>query len=152
VELHLAGHGSDSEYGRKCKQLVSMLGIEKKVKFMGSLTVDQIQGELSSASCMVLCSRQETAPVIIGEAMAIGVPVVASNICGIPYMVEDGQTGKLVNPDDPSDIAAGISYILGYKNPEEMSRRAIAIAKERFRAPVVARKTYDFYKEVIGNI
>lgn len=122
------------------------------MKFMGSSTVDQIQGELSSASCMAICSHQETAPVIIGEAMAIGVTVVASNICGIPYMVEDGQTRKLVNPDGPSDIAAGISYILGYKNPEEMSRRAIAIAKERFRASVVARKTYDFYKKVIGNV
>jgi hypothetical protein len=48
--------------------------------------------------------------------------------------------------------AAGISYVLGYKNPEEMSRRAIAIAKERFRASVIAGKTYDFYKQVIGNV
>jgi len=149
TELRLAGHGADSAYGRQCLHLASRLGVAERVRFLGPLPVEELKKEMAQAWSLVLCSFQETAPVIIEEAMAVGVPVVASNICGIPYMVADGQTGVLVNPADPADIARGLLSVLQAEDAEAMSARSRQIANERFRASVVAHKTYEVYQQVL---
>jgi glycosyltransferase involved in cell wall biosynthesis len=150
AQLLLAGDGKDSAYGRQCRRRAEELGLSLRVVFLGSLSVEGLQEELSKAACLALCSFQETAPVIIEEAMAVGVPVVASNICGIPFMVEDGVTGRLVDPADPRSIAAGLSDVLESANEEAMSVRSREVASRRFRASVVAQKTYDVYRSVLG--
>jgi len=149
--LRIAGDGKDGEYGRKCWNLAKSLGLKRKVHFLGSLSIEQMQQELSMAHCLVLCSMQETAPLAISEAMAAGVPVVASNICGIPYMVEEGQTGRLVDPKDVEDIARGLRRLLQEDNLSVMSERAKRLAEQRYRASLVARRTYEVYKQILAE-
>ncbi|PKL50520.1 MAG: hypothetical protein CVV39_01290 [Planctomycetes bacterium HGW-Planctomycetes-1] len=149
--LRLAGSGAESDYGRRCKKLVCKLGLEKKVSFLGNLTIVQMQKELSQASCLALCSHQETAPVIIEEAMAAGVPVVASNICGIPYMVKNGVTGKVVDPNNYSNMAEGILSVLSSENFTNMAQAARCEAENRFRASKVARRTCELYRNILKS-
>lgn len=151
AQLRLAGSGAESDYGHQCQNLGARLGVQDRLVFLGPLSVSAIQQEMAAASCLVLCSHQETAPVVIEEAMAMGLPVVASRICGIPYMVDDGRTGKLVDPTDVSHIAAAIEEVLQTDRQAEMASAAVAQAQERFRASVVARRTYDVYEEVLSD-
>jgi len=151
AELRIAGAVTESRYGQECKQMVAKCRLEQKIHFLGPLSVKALQAEMSSAWCLALCSYQETAPVIIGEAMSVGLPVVASNICGIPYLVSDGETGKLVDPNDTLDIANGLLSVLESEDYEGMCHQAKAAAEQRFRASVVARKTYDVYEIVCAR-
>lgn len=88
----------------------------------------------------------------ISEAMAAGVPVVTSNRCGMPYMVADGQSGFLVEPDDTADIARRLTQVL--QDPalrESMGAAGRQIALERFHPDVVARRTREVYMQAIES-
>ena len=67
--------------------------------------------------------RREGIPVVLMEAMASGVPVVASRISGIPELVEDGASGLLVEPRQPEALAAALSSL--YKNPGQWKRLSV---------------------------
>ena len=78
--------------------------------------------------------------------MAAGVPVVASNICGIPYMIKDGKNGYLVDPSDPDKISDRIISIL--KDEEQarlMGEAAQREARSRFHIDMVTDKTIAVY-------
>ncbi len=149
AELRLAGGDGGTGYSAECARLAATLGVTGRVKFLGLTGAEQMTHEYSRASCLALCSFQENAPVVIGEAMAAGVPVVASMVGGIPSMVEDGQTGRLVDPRDHLGIARAIADVLAPGRGEMMSSRAREIAGERFRPAVVARRTFDVYREIL---
>lgn len=151
AQLRIAGDGIDNPYGQECLKLVNDYNLEERVHFLGSLSVEEIQHEMSLAQCLVLCAFQETAPLIIEEAMAAGLPVVASRLCGMPYMLVDGETGKLVDPDDAQDIADGLGFVLQAEHYEVMSQGVKAFAEKHFRASIVASKTYEVYKSVLAT-
>jgi glycosyltransferase involved in cell wall biosynthesis len=84
--------------------------------------------------------------------MAVGVPVVTSSRCGMPYMVRDGESGFLVDPLNTRDIAVKLQRML--ENPElreAMSRKSREIAEDRFHPRAIARRTYEVYKEALGQ-
>lgn len=151
AQLRIAGT-ADAAYLTKCRNDVEKNRLNDNVHFLGSLNINQIQAELSKANCFLITSFQETAPLSIEEAMAVGVPVVGSNVCGIPYMVEDGKTGFLVNQFDNKSIAEGICKILvDSELAHTMSVRAKQIASERFKASGVAQKTLAVYQEILAK-
>ena len=97
LELRLAGDGPRKE---QLTDLAHELGISDRVRFLGFLTEDEVIRELQDADLFVLPSFVEGLPVSAMEAMAIGVPVIATNIAGTSELVEDGRTGLLVRPSD----------------------------------------------------
>jgi glycosyltransferase involved in cell wall biosynthesis len=151
AHLRIAGT-ADAAYLTRCKDYIKKNGLNNNVHFLGSLNINQIQVELSKANCLLMPSFQETAPLSIEEAMAVGVPVVGSNICGLPYMIENGKTGFLVNQFENTSIAEGICKILSDSElAHSMSIRAKQIASERFRASGIARKTLEVYREIFAG-
>ena len=88
-----------------------------------------------SADVFALPSRSEPFGIACVEALAAGLPVVATHVGGIPDIVDDGVTGRLVQPDDAPAFAAAIESILGSPPVRtQMSESAIADARERFDA------------------
>lgn len=88
----------------------------------------------------------------IAEAMAVGVPVIAANRCGMPYMIEEGGSGYLIDPENTEQIGARLAAILA--DPElaaAMGRRGREIAEARFHPDAVARKTRDVYYALCGR-
>ena len=80
---------------------------------MRLLTRDaDVAGLLSEAACFLLTSDYEGLPYTVLEAMAAGVPVVATRVGGVPEQVVDGETGFLFEPGDPSAAAAAVERIL----------------------------------------
>jgi len=149
AELRIAGSGIDSPYGQECVQHARQLGVEARVQFLGSLGIDRVQQELSQTSLLALTSFRETAPLSISEAMAAGVPVLASNVCGVPALVEDGVTGRLAPPDDPEQIAEAMLKMLTTDDLRSMGAVAKARAEQRFRASKVAGRTLAAYRQIL---
>jgi glycosyltransferase involved in cell wall biosynthesis len=127
VELDLVGDGglrSDLE------QLARRLGLGRRVRFHGSLAEPDVARMLERTNLFVLPSivarngQMEGLPVSLMEALAVGAPVVATRLSGIPELVRDGETGLLAEPDDPEDLACTLEAVLA--DPAAAQERAEA--------------------------
>jgi glycosyltransferase involved in cell wall biosynthesis len=145
AELRLAGSLEDQSYVQHCHALAGSLQISNRVRFLGTLNILQVQRELAQADCLALCSFQESAPVAIGEAMAAGVPVLAANVGGVAFMVEEGVTGRLVNPHADAEIKQALVKLLMQDNLSAMGAAAKTKALAEFHSATVARKTLTAY-------
>ena len=150
AELRLAGDVTEPRYGKLVEDCINKYNLKDKVKLLGRLTTQKIAQELESATLFALVSLEENSPMGIEEAMAAGIPVVTSNRCGMPYMVRHGESGFLVNPKDPCDIARRLGQILSEPTlKKSMADRSKAIALERFHPRRVAQRTLEVYYEAI---
>jgi glycosyltransferase involved in cell wall biosynthesis len=85
-------------------------GLTERIDLLGNR--GDVPGVLASADVFVLSSRSEGFPVSILEAMAAGLPVVATDVGGVAESVVDGETGLLVPPGDPAGLAAALDRLL----------------------------------------
>lgn len=154
-DLHLLIVGSDDiseapEYGNGLRRLTSEHSIESNVTFTGFR--DDVPAILSQCNLMVLSSLfGEGLPMTVLEAMAIGVPVVASRVEGIPEVIEDGVNGFLVNPGDVEQLANRIIEVINNPNllrnvKDEAQRRALA----EMDGKIQAQKVEQVYREIVG--
>ncbi|MEA3227407.1 MAG: glycosyltransferase family 4 protein [Planctomycetota bacterium] len=149
-QLRIAG-APETHYLETCKRQIEVDGLQDKVHFLGNISIEDVQLELSKANCLVAPSFQENSPLTIAEAMAAGVPVVAARVGGIPEMVEDGRTGLLVDPNVIDSISGAVSKVLSdQKLACSMGRRAKEAA-DRFRASTVCEKTLQAYRDVLAE-
>lgn len=109
LDLRLAGDGPSRIH---LERLAKELGISARVHFLGFLSEEDVISELGNAHLFVLPSFVEGLPVSAMEAMAIGVPVVATNIAGTGELVEDGKTGLLVRPSDAEALADAVARMI----------------------------------------
>jgi glycosyltransferase involved in cell wall biosynthesis len=150
--LVLAGSLGDTEYVSSLRQLAQELDVTDAIEFRGLLSESELLQEFETASIVVLPSFQENAPMVIEQAMAAGVPVVASRVGGVPNLVHDGESGILVAPGAVADLAGAMVRLL-----ESPGLRACMAANakqlaERFRAIDVARRTLEVYREAAGEL
>ena len=115
----------DPNYVQTMMAEIQREGLDDVVSLLGALDTGRLQEEYRAAAVVALPSRQEAAPMAIIEAMASGIPVLASRVGGIPYLVSDGVTGRLAPPGDPAAWAAALSDLL--------STPALAGSMERAR-------------------
>lgn len=153
TKLYAAGETSDPEYNRLVLQTIEDLGVSKEVVLLGRVGQDEIMHQLTKASIFVLPSLQENAPMAIAEAMAVGVPVISSNVCGMPYMIDEGRTGYLVEPNDYRTYADRIQTLVGDDSlRRKISSSAQAEARRRYHPESVAAKTLDLYQRLMGSV
>jgi len=88
------------------------LRLESHVSFAGTVSPEELGGYLDGSDLFALASTSEGIPVVLMEAMACGLPVVATRITGIPELVEDGVSGYLVRPRCPEDLASAMTRLL----------------------------------------
>ena len=140
---------SSAPYAKRVQAFVREHNLDSLVHWHGRQSPSGIQELLESGAVLILPSSQETAPVVISEAMACGRPVVATQVGGVPYMVKEGETGFLVNVGDVEAMTDRIEELL--KNPvraQEMGRKAQEEALHRFHPEVVAHAHKQFYEEI----
>jgi len=147
AKLILAGEAKTQKYFEEIKRFIEREGIADNVELLGRIDRSAIMNELSRTSIFVLASLEENSPMAIEEAMAGGVPVITSNRCGMPYMIEEGKSGFLIDPDNPQNIAERIIQLIKNDNlRQQMSQRGREIALERFHSRIVAEKTVEVYQ------
>ncbi len=138
-----------SAYGKYLRVLMRVYELEERVTVLGKLSAAQMKEQFLRASVFVCPSVLENSPNTLGEAMLLGVPVVAARTGGIPSMVEDGVTGLLFHNQDADDLADSIAQIWADpKYAKELSRQ------ERIRAGQVhdGEKNYERLLQIYGEI
>ena len=108
VQCIVAG---DGPMRGRLEQLCWRLGLADTVEFVGYQP--NVAGVLARADVVMLLSRREGLPLALLEAMAAGVPVVATRVGGVPEVVIDGLTGLLVQPGRPDQAAAAVARLIG---------------------------------------
>ncbi len=110
----------------RLRALVQEWGLAGQVLFVPSQPQEQMPYFYSAADTVVMSSRYESFGMAALEAQACGTPVVASRVGGLPYVVQDGQSGYLVEADEPAELAARLSQLLdGPGLRRELSRGAL---------------------------
>ena len=151
IEVHIIGRVRKQKYYAELKEYVKINNLGKTVQFLGFLSDEEIKKEYSECSIFVLPSQEESQGLVLVEAMAAGKPVVASNIGGIPHVVDDNETGFLVGYGDSERFAERITLLLeNEKLRERMGKNGKERAKE-FLYDEIVRRHYDLYKELLGN-
>ena len=150
--LVLAGSSPDKEYERQVRSLVRRCGVESQVHFAGLLDEPALREEFSRAEALVLPSYQETAPMVVQQAMAAGIAVIATRVGGLPYLIDHDVSGLLFAPGDVKALADLLGRFhdnsaLG----ERLGKAARGVANTSFRAEHVARATRDVYERILSR-
>ena len=109
TKMMLVGDGEERE---ELESLVEELGLKERVKFIGRVQNEEIPQYMVASDVFVLPSLSEGFPVTVLEAMASGVPMIATNVGGLPEIIKDGENGFLVEPKNPEEIAEKVLLLL----------------------------------------
>jgi len=123
--LDIAGDGPERKL---LEQRVDELNISDRVKILGYQSQTQVRALLKEADLFVMSSFAEGLPVVLIEAMAAGVPVVATWVAGIPEIVRDEHNGLLVPPGDAKALAQAIRRLL---NDPDLRNQFASAGRER---------------------
>ena len=127
------------------------LGIADRIRFVGKVPHETVPMVMAAGDVFVLPSLSEGLPTVVCEAMACGLPVVATAVDGTPEIVRDGETGLLVPPRAPEPLAEALGRIVG--DPElaaGMGRRAHEIAMETYTWDANAAMTEALYEDIVA--
>jgi glycosyltransferase involved in cell wall biosynthesis len=129
------------------ERLAQRVGVGDQIRFHDFEAQPKLASRMRGADLFVLASRYENNPCVLIEAMASGVPVVATRVGGVPEIV-DADSGLLAPPDDPAALAARIDAAL--ERLDGFDREAIArSAIERYGTRAVGRTLGDVYEELV---
>jgi N-acetyl-alpha-D-glucosaminyl L-malate synthase BshA len=144
ARLAIVGEGPDLG---KAEEFVRELGLSDHVEMVGE--TDDVVGLLSVADLFLLPSLQESFGLSALEAMACGVPVVASRVGGLPEVVEDGETGYLHPPDRVEEMGdSAVRLLSDAALHARMAAAAARLAVERFSADRVVPQYEELYQRV----
>ena len=130
IDLLVVGSGPDREV---LEQSSYRLGLRGRVHFLGEACGWRLRTCYAAADVFVLASRYDNFPNVIIEAMAMELPVIATNVGGIPSQVLPNETGYLVDPDDHEALAAKLTAMAADPAMRtSLGRRAAEIARERY--------------------
>ncbi len=104
----------------------------------------------SAAAFVVLLSLEDNCPMVILEAMAAGVPVLASNVSGVPDLIEPNKTGLFCDPQQPETFRLGVARLLEDRDlTGQLTNHAQYQALQRFNPRIVAQQHMDIYRELL---
>jgi glycosyltransferase involved in cell wall biosynthesis len=143
AELDVFGDGSQRH---ELEEQARCLGLP--VRFHGF--VDDLRDRLLELDVFVLPTRADNLPVAILEAMAVGLPVVATRVGGVPELVVDGETGFLVEPDDPGELGRALDAALAdATRHRQMGEAGAARVEAHFEARAVAARIVHLYEQLL---
>lgn len=146
AHLYMIGDGPDRPAAHG---LAKRLGIEKHVTFMGKQ--DHVERIFPSMHVVLMPSEMESFGLAALEAMACGVPPVATNVGGVPELITNGVDGFLENVSDVHAQARRVVELLASENlHERMSKAARQTAVERFASSLIIPQYEQYYREIIG--
>lgn len=128
------------------------LCLDDVVSFVGTVSPEEMPTLLSTFDVFVLSSDWEGLPIVLIEAAALGIPVVATDVNAVSEVVKDGRTGLLVPPRNPRAIAEAAVAILGDPDRRRrFGRKAREYADAELDIKRLARQTATLYRDVLAE-
>lgn len=147
AHLDILGDGPDRN---KLQQQAADLGLQDVISFHGA--VHGVAPYLQQASLFVLPSLSEGMPNVVLEAMACGLPVIASRVGGIVDIVADGENGILVEAQRADQLCEAMKQVIINKElAQQLGMAARKTIEERFSLPVIVNRYSDLYQELIAS-
>ncbi|MCB9898057.1 MAG: N-acetyl-alpha-D-glucosaminyl L-malate synthase BshA [Planctomycetes bacterium] len=148
ARLVLAGDGPDAQIVRDgaCRA-----GLGERVRFLGE--IENVESIMAASDVALFPSESESFGLAALEAMACGLPVVASRVGGLPEVVVDGESGFLTPVGDTRAMAAALTRLL--RDPElrrRMGEAGMRRASERFSLPSILEQHEALYAELLGEL
>jgi glycosyltransferase involved in cell wall biosynthesis len=145
VRFFIVGHGRLME---KLKALAASLGLNRALIFTGFRR--DVGAFYQIADLFVMSSVQEGLGTAVLDAMALGKPVVATNAGGIPEIIRDGETGRLVESADPAALAEGVVELLSNaERAQQMASLGKVVVRENFSVDAMIDKNIEVYKQIL---
>jgi glycosyltransferase involved in cell wall biosynthesis len=147
-ELNFFGKCGEDPYGQEFRRLVQA---RSWCVWRGLLDRDRLRLEFAKATAVVLPTWEDNCPMVVLEAQAAGVPVIASSVGGVPDLIQDGVTGILTDPAQPETMPRALKRLL--ENPrlsERLAQEGRKQALTRFHPKVIAAKHLDIYRELVA--
>ncbi len=135
----------------RIKAMTEQHGLQDLVTFLGSKSQDSLPYYYSAAEAVVVPSHYESFGMVALEAMACGTPVVASQVGGLAYVVQDGVTGFTVPVDEPGMLAERIASLLQDQVlHDRLGRQAVEVAQD-YTWDKIANRLLDVYEALLRN-
>ena len=136
-------------YARKFRQRASQ---HSWIKAIGPCNREELREAMSQASLLILPSIEDNCPMVILEAAAAGVPILASRLGGIPELIQEGVTGHLFEPQIRSTLLSQLRNIFSDAHlASQMAANAREQAVRRFHPNVIAAKHLEIYGELLNG-
>lgn len=149
LQLVICGNREDENYYSFLLRLIEKSDAAG-ITFIEYLSRNEVKEYLKKTLIFVQPSLQENTPMVLAEAMAMGVPVVASNIGGVSYMVENNNTGLLFKSGSVSELMKCVKTLLEDRNLyNRISHRARTKAQRLFQPDRIAQETVKIYKTLL---
>jgi glycosyltransferase involved in cell wall biosynthesis len=143
-KLIIIGEGYEKE---QLIKLMQNLNLQSHVVFLGYCEREKMHEILSVLDIFVLPSLSESLSIINLEAMASSLPVVSTNVGGVPEAVKENVNGILVKPGDEYELADAIIYLIQNPNiAREMGRKGREIVENEFRKDEMLKRVIAFYQ------
>jgi glycosyltransferase involved in cell wall biosynthesis len=144
----IAGGPDDAQCLSDLQSLITRLRLEPTVRLLGQR--EDTLAIYSAADAFVLSSRSEGLPLVLLEAMSVGLPVVATAVGGVPDVLRYSGGGILVEPASPPALAEGMARLVtGPELCADLGARGIEAVKRRYSAQVMAMNYLAFFERVV---
>jgi len=131
---------------------VRRLNLESNVEFVGELSRESLTAAYRSSKLLVIASRSEGLPLVLLEALWLGVPVVATAVDGLPEVVVEDVNGLLVPPENAGALAdALLRLLLDSDLRRRLGRQARASIVDRFSPEATTDKYLEVYRQVLAD-
>jgi glycosyltransferase involved in cell wall biosynthesis len=145
--------GGSGQLNSALIELVNQYSLESQIIFAGAIPHHQVSAWLQTADLFVLACKQDCngdqdgIPVVLMEAMALGIPVISTTISGIPELIQDGVSGFLAIPDDPLSLADEICKALNPQNDIlKISQVARSVIVESFNIKNTTKQLLSLFQ------
>jgi glycosyltransferase involved in cell wall biosynthesis len=148
VQIHLYGDGEIDQV----QKAVEDSGVSDIVKVRGWIDGSRKDQTFQESNVLLLPSYNEGLPISVLEAMAYGLPVVATDVGGVAEAVENGVNGYLLNPGETEKLAHCIKQLADSRELRlSMGKEGYALAREKFDLPVIVRQLETLYDELAAK-
>ena len=146
LRLFFVGEGPDKN---KLIALAEKLGVANKIIFMG--TRNDMANLYSVMNVFVLSSCREGLPMVLLEAMAAQIPIIATDIDGVTTLIQNEKTGILVRPKNIEGLASAIMLLLqDQKKAEFLATQGRKLVEEKFSSAIMAKQYKQVYESVLN--
>jgi glycosyltransferase involved in cell wall biosynthesis len=148
-EMRFFGKCGEDPYGREFRRLVQA---RPWCFWGGMLGRKELRQQFAQATAVMLPTWEDNCPMVVLEAQAARIPVIASNVGGVPDLVQDNRTGILTDPERPETMSKALARLLEDPNlAMRLADEGRSQAKARFHPKVIAAKHLEIYREVIAS-